>query len=158
MYHVLSVLHVLMWLTRCSHFHTQYLLAYLHQWLQRYWSTSETHVRTTHRGTRIPTLSQALDWMSLLIDAHFARLRVVMMQDEHEQACHTLMQHIQTMITARYVPMCESLSTIRGLVDSFRTQHETQQKQQQQHAAQGTVHVANSGDVIADYSVEVLHF
>ena len=131
-------------------------MTYLYSWLTRYWSHSESDISTTYRGVRIPSLSQCLDWISLLMDAHLPRFHVDMSNTESSH--HDIIQNIMNLIQQQYIPMCEHMSGIKGIMSEFRSQYEQYQKKHQHHIQQGTLYIPNKGDVVPDYCVEVLHF
>ena len=54
----------------------------------------------------MPELSQVLDWLNVLLDAHFTRLLM-------HKPCHGLLESL-SMLSRRHVKMCSSLKSLKG--------------------------------------------
>ena len=76
------------------------LLGRLLQLLTRYLGSWELE------GTDVPELSQVLDWLNVLLDAHFSQLLL------HVPA-HALLKRLAT-FAGRHAQQCASLNTVHG--------------------------------------------
>eukprot|EP00048_Salpingoeca_helianthica_P023896 m.28110 g.28110 ORF g.28110 m.28110 type:complete len:214 (-) comp9061_c0_seq2:22-663(-) len=91
--------------------HALIVLAVVLVWFRRHCFHSPTHLAALHAPKTVPTMGQTVEWMTCLLDAHYAAFILT-------ESSHQLLQVLQYDL-AQQTAMCERAGDLTGILDSI---------------------------------------